>query len=112
MTDPASAYHAHIYFDQDSREAALTLREQVAAAFPDLEIGRFHEREVGPHPKWSCQIAFPLEAFGTLIPWLMANRGSLTIFLHPLTGDDLADHRDLACWLGREETLKLEMFGA
>src|SRR5215207_8429945 len=38
--------------------------------------------------------------FARLLPWLMLNRDPLDVFVHPETGDDLADHRDHAMWLG------------
>ena len=35
-------------------------------------------------------------------------RAGLTVLVHPLTGDDLADHRDHALWLGDSRPLDLE----
>ena len=58
ILDPAivGSWHAHVYFNADSRDAAWALREQALAAFGDsIEMGRFHERPVGPHPQWSYQ---------------------------------------------------------
>jgi DOPA 4,5-dioxygenase len=34
------------------------------------------------------------------MPWLMLNRGALTILVHPETGDAWADHARHAAWLG------------
>ena len=53
-------YHAHIYFDASTIEQARTLCEDAAKLFP-LRMGRVHERPVGPHPDWSCQLAFDAE---------------------------------------------------
>ena len=54
-----ASWHAHVYFDATNRDDAAKFREVVAAQFGEkVQIGRFHEREVGPHPKWSFQIAF------------------------------------------------------
>ena len=106
----APAYHAHIYFDANSRERAWALRERISAEFKQAEVGRFHEKFVGPHPRWSCQIAFPLEMYAVFVPWLMLNRDDLTIFLHPLTGDALAEHEHFPLWMGEMLPLKLDMF--
>ena len=60
--DPARirSWHAHVYFDASSRDAAWGLREAVVAHYGDkIAMGRFHERPVGPHPQWSYQIEFP-----------------------------------------------------
>ncbi len=45
-----------------------------------------------------------------MIDWLEAHRAGLTVFVHGLTGDDLADHTLHVMWLGEPEALKLEMF--
>ena len=50
--EPIQDYHAHVYFDADSRDVAWAVREEIEAKF-DIEMGRFHEKEVGPHPRWS-----------------------------------------------------------
>ena len=55
---PPNDYHAHVYFDADRRDIAWKLRELVIARF-DIDMGRFHEKLVGPHPRFSFQIAFP-----------------------------------------------------
>lgn len=106
------SWHAHVYFDAASREAAWSLREALLARFGDaIEIGRFHERPVGPHPQWSYQIAFAPMRFAAIVGWLALNRGALDVFVHPNTGDELRDHRDCAIWLGRSYTLDLRAVG-
>ena len=102
-------WHAHVYFDADSAPAAERLREAVAERF-DLRVGRWHEQLVGPHPRWSYQLAFSQALFGELIPWLALNRENLTIFIHPETGDDLVDHTKHTIWMGEMLDLNLEMF--
>lgn len=104
------AYHAHIYFGPDTVTQARALAEEAGRLFK-VQVGRVHEQEVGPHPKWSVQIAFAAHEFDKLIPWLDEHRGNLDVFVHGLTGNDLADHTTYAYWLGNEWPLKLEMFG-
>jgi DOPA 4,5-dioxygenase len=108
-TEAIESYHAHVYFDQDTREPAHALREEIERKFP-VEMGRWHEKLVGPHPRWSYQVAFRPEVFADIVPWLMLNRRGLTIFLHPNTGDDLVDHRDYPTWMGERLALNLDMF--
>lgn len=108
-TERITSYHAHVYFDADTLTAAKAVIAAAAARFA-LEVGRIHERPVGPHPCWSCQLAFPADLFGHVIPWLALNRDGLTVFVHPNTGQDLEDHRDRAIWLGDSVALRLEMF--
>lgn len=103
------SYHAHVYFDESTISKAKEICERVSEKF-DLKMGRVHEKLVGPHPRWSCQLSIEKGKFGRVIPWLMKNRDGLTVFVHPNTGDDLIDHRDFAIWMGEMLPLKLEMF--
>jgi DOPA 4,5-dioxygenase len=106
------SWHAHVYFDADSRDAAREFRGVVDSQFRDkVQLGRFHERPVGPHPQWSFQIAFAPTQFAEVVGWLTLNHGSLDVFVHPNTGDQLRDHRDSAMWLGRSYELKLDALG-
>lgn len=103
------AYHAHVYYDDESFAFAEALCKQAGERFK-VAVGRMHRKPVGPHPRWSCQIAFDAASFDAVIPWLDANRGDLTVFIHGRTGDDLADHTDYAYWLGDAVELNLAFF--
>ena len=106
-----ASWHAHVYFDGASRDAAWALREEITSRFAaDMAMGRFHEKPVGPHPMWSYQIEFKPEKFASIMPWLAVNRGTLVVFTHPNTGDDLGDHRDRAIWMGAKMDLDLTIF--
>ncbi|MGR3759676.1 DOPA 4,5-dioxygenase family protein [Roseobacteraceae bacterium NS-SX3] len=109
QTDSITGYHAHIYFDAETVNQARSLCESAADAF-GVEMGRVHEKCVGPHPRWSCQLAATPEQFAQLLPWLALNRGGLVVFAHPETGDALADHRDHGIWLGTGLALDLSIF--
>jgi DOPA 4,5-dioxygenase len=110
-TDVIEDYHAHVYYDAASKETAARLRAAVEARF-EVTMGRWHDRPVGPHPCWSYQIAFETELFAELVPWLALNRGDLVVFIHPITGDGVADHRDFAVWLGAKLDLDLNALTA
>ena len=99
-------FHAHVYYDAATLEQARALCEEAARRFP-LQMGRMHQKPVGPHPDWSCQLAFAPEVFADLVPWLALHRGGLVVFIHPQTGDELADHRDRAIWMGAVRPLDL-----
>jgi DOPA 4,5-dioxygenase len=105
--DSITGYHAHVYYDAGSKAAAAELRDAIEARF-DVRLGRWHDRPVGPHPSWSYQIAFAPALFAEIVPWLALNRGDLTIFLHPETGNVVPDHRDHALWLGDKAELNLD----
>ncbi|MGQ0558824.1 MAG: DOPA 4,5-dioxygenase family protein [Sphingosinicella sp.] len=97
-------FHAHIYFDAAEVERAKQLAAESQANFP-VEVGHFHQQPVGPHPRGSVQLTVPAETFGAFAPWLALNRRGLTVFVHPDTGDDLADHEDHVIWFGPSEKL-------
>ena len=110
MIDPSTitGYHAHVYYDAEEKPRAEALRAAIEARF-DVALGRWHDKPIGPHPRGSYQIAFGPEMLAALLPWLMLNRDGLVIFLHALTGDDMADHRDYALWLGPSEEIDLSV---
>lgn len=100
------SYHAHIYFeDAEQRRRAETLCTQIAEEFR-VQLGRWHDKPVGPHQRSMIQVAFNPELFATFVPWLMLNRDNLTILIHPNTGHPRADHLKNAAWLG--EILNIE----
>jgi len=103
-------YHAHIYYDPETREAAQRVRAGLAAKF-QVQLGSWHDEPVGPHPKAMYQAIFAPSDFGAIVPWLMLNRQGLTVLVHPSTGASLGDHLERALWLGgtlslREDALR------
>lgn len=103
----ASGYHAHVYYEPQTREAAELVREGLGREFT-VRLGRWHDQPVGPHTRAMYQVLFAADQFGTVVPWLMLNRRGLDVLVHPETGDDLADHTQHALWLGQPLTLRLE----
>jgi aromatic ring-cleaving dioxygenase len=107
--DPAiiSCYHAHIYYDDASRDTAASLRESIERNFK-VEMGRWHDAPVGPHPQAMYQVKFNPEEFARIVPWLMLNRAGLNVLVHPETTDAYTDHAVNALWLGERLKLRLE----
>jgi len=106
-TEAITGFHAHVYYDESSRENADCLRGAVGDAF-DVTLGRWHDRPVGPHPRWSYQIAFTRDQFADVVPFIALARGGLTVLVHPLTGDEIADHTEHALWMGEVLALDLD----
>lgn len=106
-TTKITGFHAHIYFDTTSRDAAARVREELGTRF-EVQLGRWHDKPIGPHSKSMYQVAFSPNLFGELVPWLMLNREGLDILVHPETGDDVADHTDHSLWLGNKLELNIE----
>ena len=102
-------YHAHIYYDEPSRQTAARLREAIEQSFT-VVMGRWRDEPVGPHPQSMYQVKFEAGEFARIVPWLMLNRGGLSVLVHPNTGDDYQDHAFNALWLGDRLTLRLDVF--
>jgi DOPA 4,5-dioxygenase len=103
-----TGYHAHIYYDSQTRGRAERLRAAIGERFR-ARLGSWHDEPVGPHPVAMYQVAFASEELTSLVPWLMLNRDGLNILVHPLTDDSVADHTRLAAWLGTPLQLRIEM---
>ena len=97
--DAIREYHAHVYFDVDSRERAAELRARVEQKFT-ARIGPLRDGPAGPHLFAQYSIAFDAEQFSALVPFLMMNRMGLTVLVHPLSGDSHDDHTLNAMWAG------------
>jgi len=101
-------FHAHVYYDADTRETASRVRDGLAAQF-EVELGRWREEPVGPHPQSMYQVKFAPGEFGKIVPWLMLHHESLDVLIHPSTDDDVSDHTDRALWLGKKLDLNIEV---
>jgi DOPA 4,5-dioxygenase len=99
-------YHAHVYYSDEDRAAASALREEFTAGRPEvLFVGRMMDRGVGPHPLPQFEVHFPERARPEVVAAIEAS--GLRALVHPLTDDDLADHTNLAQWIG--EPLELDV---
>jgi aromatic ring-cleaving dioxygenase len=113
MATESPPYHAHIYFDPRERAAADRLRQRLSAVkgvreFASLVfVGELREQPVGPHPKGQFEIHFRQDALPQVRGLLEAT--GLTVLVHPLTDDDLADHTSLGQWLGEPLPLDLSV---
>ncbi|HEV7661145.1 MAG TPA: DOPA 4,5-dioxygenase family protein [Allosphingosinicella sp.] len=104
-------HHAHIYYSADERPAAEALREdfiRLSAAGSEphiLFVGRLTDGKAGPHPIAQYEVHF-LEASLAGVTAAIEASG-LRALVHPLTDDDVADHTDLAHWIGEPVDLDL-----
>ena len=108
-SDKITGYHAHIYYDPNTRETAARLRQRIWQKWGfDVTMGRFRDRAVGPHPVMMFQAAFEPELFAEIVPWLMYNRDGLTIMVHPEAEDAYDDHAHYPIWMGGTMDLRLK----
>jgi DOPA 4,5-dioxygenase len=105
-----TGFHAHVYYDAATKPAAERLRAKLEQRFDTPVFGRWHGRPVGPHPRWSYQVAFAPDEFDEIVSFIDRHREGLTVLLHERTGDDLRDHTDGASFLGDAVALRLDQF--
>jgi aromatic ring-cleaving dioxygenase len=106
--DPVTidGYHAHVYYDAETRPLAEQLRETIAAAH-GVEVRALSDDPIGPHPVPQFRFTFTTAQFDRIVPWLMFNRQGLNVLVHPLTDNSYDDHSRYAVWLGAPVALKL-----
>ena len=102
-----SHFHAHIYYEDKTRGTARTLRISIEKNYA-VEMGRWSEQPVGPHPRAMYQVSFQPCLFGVFVPWLMLNRCGLSILVHPNTESSVLDHTEHALWMGKPLKLRLK----
>lgn len=93
-------YHAHVYYDADTRQQAADLRASVERRFP-VQISPWSGAAGGPHLTAQYQITFTASQFSALVPFLMMNRTGLTLLVHPQSGRPRDDHTVHAMWMGK-----------
>jgi len=117
-------YDVHVIFTQEYKQLALDLFERFRAFV--IDQGMVHDRAmvfadpVGPWPTPMWQVLLRDQSMpqlsvdlGMCIGWLMLNRGSLSVMIHPNTctqDGGYADHAEHSVWLGESIDLKLEIF--
>ncbi len=106
-------YHGHFYFTAEHSAAAEIVRQKMALELPQiLNIFPPISRPVGPHPLPMFEFHFRASDLTVLRAWLEKNRVGHTVLLHPLSGNELADHTGLAEFLGEPLFLDISIFRA
>jgi aromatic ring-cleaving dioxygenase len=86
---------------------------------PELRIYKLWETPIGPHPVAMFEVnLFTPAQFGAFIPWLVINRGPLSVLIHPNTVDPVTgegteeerNHTQRATWMGERLPLDTSLF--
>ena len=76
------------------------ITSDILPALDDSKVPKFNTKPIGPHPVGSFETWFPIEYLPNLLSFMMYNRGSLSILVHPLGKTEIRDHTTDAMWLG------------
>ena len=101
-------YHAHVYYNAETKPTAAKLRETILGKFA-VEPGGFSDEPRGPHPISQFNVIFRTPEFATIVPWLMLNHDGLDVLVHPLTESSYDDHSINALWIGTPVPMKLDI---
>jgi aromatic ring-cleaving dioxygenase len=101
-------YHAHVYYDPQTKPKAAKLRETILGQFK-VEAGGFSDEPRGPHPISQFNVIFETSEFDKVVPWLMLNHEGLDVLVHPLTDSSYNDHSINALWIGTPVPMKLDI---
>jgi aromatic ring-cleaving dioxygenase len=98
-------YHAHIYYDTQTRLRAAQPRETIATT-SGVKVRELSDEPRGPRPVPQFRFTFTAAQFENVVPWLMLNPEGLDVLVHPLTDNSYDDHSRYAVWLGAPVALK------
>lgn len=123
QTNPEQLKFASELWERIRRECEfISLRSRADHAnvtVPELRIYRFWKEPIGPHPIAMFEVnLFTPAQFGAFIPWLVINRGGLSVLIHPNTvnpetdehDEAERDHTQRATWMGERVLLDLSLF--
>jgi len=100
-----------VYYTPETRGRAAALHDrltrsmQTDRALALMFVGQLRDHKVGPHPVPQFEIHFLRSAQDAVVSVLRDS--GLTVLVHPLTLDDIADHTTLAQWIGDPIALDL-----
>ena len=128
-------FHFHVYFEPARAAEAEALRRKIVEAVdarqfvcvidgvtddavPGLGAPQFgvnaaprvrRQRVRAAHPLPSYEIWVPREFLAATLAFVLTHRGGLSVMLHPLTDDAIADHTTHAMWLGAPLELRVDV---
>ncbi|CAG2115669.1 unnamed protein product [Medioppia subpectinata] len=110
-----SGYHFHTYFFQNNVQSsghAERLRTRVETNIANGLLNACITSEVyydpvGPHPVGMFITCCNKTSMTPALSWFVQNHGNLSVLIHPLTREVLADHTDKATFLGKSMPLDL-----
>ena len=108
MLDEIREFHFHVYFFQSNAEhraRAMALRERIlqlntSGYFTAVPLARINDEPRGPHPTGSYEVWVPCESFWRVYQFFLKERNGLSVLVHPLTRQEIADHTERAVWMG------------
>lgn len=110
---PFNYYHGHFYFTSETMTSAELIRQKMILDLTQLiRVFPILPKEVGPHPFPMFEFHFRGSDYQTVRQWLEKNHNGHSVLLHPLSGDEINDHTELAEFIGPSLGLKIDFLKA
>lgn len=101
-------FHSHVYFNLEEIEKAARVRDNIRIHVGNhARVYELIDYPTGPHPLPMFEVDFPNSNLGKVVEVLLAHREGLSILIHPLSGDHLADHTEYPIWIGQPLALNI-----
>lgn len=101
-------FHSHVYFKPEEYDKAARVRENLRSSLgQNARVYELVDHPIGPHPLPMFEVDFPSSNLGKVVEALLTFREGLSILIHPLSGDHLADHVDYPLWIGQPLELNI-----
>lgn len=107
----SSFFFCFMFFQKFTKARYFTQNEFIFIFWTKLDNNDttgLNMKPVGPHPIGSFETWVPVEYFAKLYEWFLQKRSPLTIFIHPLTKNELVDHTDRVVFMGKSYTLNTD----
>lgn len=106
-------FDVHVYYNDQSREEAMLLREKMSLQFPWMRFHSPKDRPIGPHPVPMWEADFHefvnKDKWEEVVDFISKEHGDLSVLIHPYSTDgDFADHTKNAYWVGTPLKLRLQ----
>lgn len=113
-------FDIHVYFKSDAEaKFAANFKTRLLARFVWLRAGRWNDSasRISPHPLPMFEVfggePRNIEKVNEVIEWLDANRGELSVLIHPnTTNGNVQDHCVHRVWLGEPVAIRVWPFYA
>ncbi|CCH45799.1 DOPA 4,5-dioxygenase [Wickerhamomyces ciferrii] len=107
--EPIKSYDFHIYYNQESKQEAINLKNSIFKDFEqeidsDELIIKFLKSDSITGPHFSSFFEVDLEnplLFAKFYSWIQLQHPSLSILIHPNSGDALKDHTIHTSWYNK-----------
>ena len=110
MISSMKKYHAHIYFEPEKKEMALTLSTKVLSlGYPAVKVFKIYDKKVGPHHRPMVELNFTDAERSAVLRCLELNNPDLSILVHEDSGDDYRDHL-APTWVGQPLPIDFTFF--